>query len=144
MFKLFEGITTKTYLIIIASLLVMCFGLWKLYSNNLVENGVLVEQNGNLAQTVEYKDKSAAITDKVVAEHVANSNKTQVTAEKIRKEALNDYINKLEKVEQPKVPTKDAQSDGADRVAELTRRMWESFCNSYPTDTRCNPSSPPR
>lgn len=137
MFNPFKGISTKVYLITIVILTITVFGLWKLYTHNLQDTGALKRDNDVLEQNVKHVEQSAAITDKVVTDHVVASKQSRTTNEQIRKEALNDYVKKIP-AEQAVAKAKGAIDDGAVRVSLHAKRLHENYCRARPEDTRCN------
>lgn len=143
MLTLLKGISTKVYVGIILVLLATSWFLYKSYTNGLVEQGALQSSNVTLQNNVDYVEKSAKITDKVVNDFVTESRESKLKNDIIRKEALNEYINKVEpKVlvkpisQAPKVP------DDADRIDGLAKRMLENYCRARPEDARCTPVYP--
>ncbi len=140
MFNLFKGISTKTYLIAIVVLTLAVFGLWKLYTHNLQDIGSLKHDNVVLEQNVKHSEQSAAITDKVVTDHVVVSKQSQTTNEQIRKEALNDYVKKIP-ADQAEAKAKDTVDNGDARVSLHAKRLHENYCRARPEDARCNPVS---
>lgn len=113
------------------------------YKSTLIENGSLTNQNVTLTENVEYKDWSAAITDKVVKEYVQEKTQTTIENEHVRKEAIDEFIKDSE----TKGPTGKVISDDDDlaRVAKLAKRMHDYYCSASPEDVRCNTvnTSPP-
>lgn len=140
MFTLLKGISTKVYVGVIVVLLATGWFFFKAYSNGLVEKGSLETSNVTLQQNVDHVEQSAKITDTVVTDFVNESKKSQQTTDKLRKEALNEYINKIEPKVVPKAAEpSDAKPDGADRVGVLAKRMHENYCRARPEDARCHP-----
>lgn len=131
-----KGTSVKVSLTIIIALSILCWFLFKAYTGGLVDQGALQQNNVTLQQNVEHIQQSAVITDKVVSEYVSNVNDSKQQTETLRKEAVNDYINKVK-------PTAPVQSvglpDGADRVIGLAHSMHENYCRARPKDTRCSP-----
>lgn len=139
MFTLLKGASTKIFVIIILILAMGSFGLWKLYTGNLVENGSLQTENGTLQQNVVHVEESAKITDSVVTDYASEAKASQQATVNLRKETINEYVKKIE----PVVPAKETtpKSDvpvGADRVGILADRMHENYCRARPADTRCS------
>lgn len=143
MFTLFKSASTKIFVIVILILLLGSFGLWKLYTNNLVENGSLQTENGTLQQNVVHAEKSAEITDRVVLDYATEAKASQLSTDNFRKETINEYVKKIE----PVVPAKETTPktdvpDGADRVGILADRLHENYCRARPQDTRCSAVNP--
>lgn len=140
MFTLLKGISTKVYVGVIVVLLATGWFFFKAYSHGLVEKGSLETSNVTLQQNVDHVEQSAKITDNVVSDFVDESKKSQQTTVKLRKEALNEYINKIEPKVVPKATEQsDAKPDGADRIGVLAKRMHENYCRARPEDARCPP-----
>lgn len=143
MFTLLKGAPIKILVIIILLLAMGSFGLWKLYTSNLVENGSLQTENGTLQQNVIHVEQSAKITDRVVTDYATEAKASQLATANLRKETIHEYVKKIE----PVVPAKETSSkddvpDGADRVGILADRMHENYCRARPQDTRCSAVSP--
>lgn len=143
MFTLLKGASTKIFVVVILILLMGSFGLWKLYTNNLVENGSLQTENGTLQQNVTHVEQSAKITDSVVTDYVTEAKASQLATDTLRKETIHEYVKKIEPVVPAKETTpKSAVPDGADRVGILADRMHENYCRARPKDTRCSAVNP--
>lgn len=143
MFTLLKGAPIKILVIIILLLAMGSFGLWKLYTSNLVENGSLQTENGTLQQNVIHVEQSAKITDRVVTDYATEAKASQLATANLRKETIHEYVKKIE----PVVPAKETSPksdvpDGADRVGILADRMHENYCRARPQDTRCSAVSP--
>jgi hypothetical protein len=143
MFTLLKSASTKIFVIVILILAVGSFGLWKLYTGNLVETGSLQTENGTLQQNVVHTEESAKIADRVVTDYATEAKQSQLDIVNLRKETINEYVKKIE----PVVPAKEASRkgdvpDGADRVGVLADRMYEYYCRARPGDTRCSAVTP--
>lgn len=143
MFTLLKSASTKIFVTVILVLLLGSYGLWKLYTNNLVENGSLQTENGTLQQNVTHVEQSAKITDSVVTDYVTEAKASQLATDNLRKETIHEYVKKIE----PVVPAKETTPktdvpDGADRVGILADRMHENYCRARPQDTRCSAVNP--
>lgn len=139
MFTTFKGISTTAGITVLVILLGISWFLFNAYTNGLEDKGGLTRDVVTLEQNVEHSDKSAAITDAVVVEHVNDVRESQKKTDTLRKEAVDDYINKIK----PKSPVEsDDLPDGADRVIGLSHSLHENYCRARPKDTRCNPISP--
>lgn len=139
MFTTFKGISKTVYITVLVILLGASWFLFNAYTNGLEEKGGLNRDVSTLELNVEHNEKSAAITDAVVAEHVNDVRESQKKTDTLRKEAVDDYINKIK----PKSPVQSSDlPDGADRVIDLSNSMHENYCRARPKDTRCNPISP--
>lgn len=139
MFPLFKGVSIKVFVIVITLLSLASYGLWKLYTNSLVENGSLQVQNGTLQQNVTHVEQSAKITDSVVNNYVIESKKTQQATLTLRKETINEYVKNIVPAVTPKEPDqKGTVPDGADRVGILADRLHENYCRYRPNETRCS------
>lgn len=140
MLTFLKGISSKVYIGIILALLVVSWILFKAYTGGLTENGSLQNSNVTLQQNVEHVEKSAAISDTVVTEFVNEVKQSQQTTERIRKETVNEYINKIKpKVDVVKPTETNDLPDGADRVIGLANSMHENYCRARPKDPRCTP-----
>lgn len=137
MLALLKGLSTKTYLIVIVVLLTFGVFFYKAYTGGLVEKGELKSENVVLEHNVVHAEQSAKITDQVVSTYVEDSKKSHQTTETLRKEALNEYINKIEPPKPQAIVTQVAQPDGADRVTVLAKRLHENYCRARPSDARC-------
>lgn len=143
MFTLLKSASTKVFVSIILILAVGSFGLWKLYTGSLVENGSLQTENGTLQQNVIHVEESAKITDSVVTDYATEANKSQQATANLRKETIHEYVKKIEPVVPAKETTpKSDVPDGADRVGILADRMHENYCRARPQDTRCGAVTP--
>lgn len=139
MFTTFKDISKTVYITVLVILLGTSWFLFNAYTNGLEDKGGLKKDVSTLEQNVEHNEKSATITDTVVAEHVNDVRESQKITDTLRKEAVDDYINKIK----PKSPVKpDDLPDGADRVIGLSHSLHENYCRARPQDTRCNPISP--
>ena len=144
MFTVIKSVLSKIYPSVYISfiLLLLAAGVffYKSYTSELVEKGAMQSNNVTLQQNVDHVEQSAKITDTVVSDFVDESKKSQQTTVKLRKEALNEYINKIEPKVVPKATEQsDAKPDGADRIGVLAKRMHENYCRARPEDARCPP-----
>ena len=143
MFTLLKGASTKIFVTIILVLVMGSFGLWKLYTGNLVETGSLQTENGILQQNVVHTEQSAEITDSVVTHYATEAKTSQLATDNLRKETIHEYVKKIEPVVPAKKTTLPSDvPDGADRVGVLADRMHENYCRARPQDTRCSAVSP--
>lgn len=139
MLTLLKGISVKVYLAIILVLGVAGWLSFKAYTGSLVEKGAAQVEQVTLEQNLDHAEQSAAITDKVVSGFVNDTKKSHETTEKNRKEALNEYVNKIEPKPVKKPVESSAVPDGADRVGILYERMHDNYCRARPEDARCDP-----
>lgn len=143
MINLFKGVSTKAFVIVILVLAMGSFGLWKLYTNNLINQGRLESTNVTLEQNVEHTEKSAEISDSVVTEYATKAMQSQQETTNLRKETINEYVKKIA----PVAPAKEAAEpsipdNGNDRVGYLADRLHENYCRARPQDPRCSPITP--
>lgn len=145
MFQLLKGISSKVYLVVAVILIISTVFFYKSYTGSLVENGSLQTNNATLQQNVEHVEKSAHITDDVVNRHVTATKQLHEANEVLRKEVLNEYVNKIEPPVKPSKPAATSiVPDGADRVGVLADRLHENYCRSRPEDARCNTIGTPK
>lgn len=136
MLTLLKGIGIKFLIGVILTLLVACFILFKVYSDNLNNQGTLEQTNATLQQNVNHIEQSTKITDKVVKDLVIDLKQSSHTTDRIRKEALSDYINRVESIGVT-IP-KDTAIDDTTSITGLVNRMYENYCRARPKDVRCD------
>lgn len=135
MFQLIKGMGMKTIAIIVVTLVIALLCTVKyLRSENKTLSGEKIElniENGIVKQNLDYVEKSHEITNKVVDEAVTAQRESTKTTETLRRDNLNEYVNKIN------APTKVGEPDGADRVRVLARGLHENYCRARPKDARC-------
>lgn len=144
MWTVLKGFLAKPLTILIGVMLVILIGTTIFYyhahNDELVVNGQIKSENGILKQNEDFTDKSNKITDQTVVEFVQKSKESTASTEQLRRESINEYVNKIEPKGGPqKEPTKDSLPDGADRVSKLADSMHENYCRARPKDLQCNP-----
>lgn len=165
--------TIKWYEWVLITVLVMgsvgAYLIWNKYDEL---RDVVANVNANNAQLIEksdYKDQSAAITDKVVTEFVQEQSDVQVQQEQSRYGVIDEYINMSggsaikypepiavvskpveksvsrpeKKVEAPPTRSRDSDAAVAARLGTLAGGMRKHYCAAAPErGDGCNTLSP--
>lgn len=140
---LLSVISTKTKLFILA--LIISIGAGMFFYNNYIdsvrENERKTIDNEILIDNAAYREWSDSITNEVVKEFVDTKVMTIVIVQKIRKEAIDEYVQDLN---EKSGTVEDTPTADAERISRHANRMLELVCKARPEESRCNPSNIPK
>lgn len=140
---LLSAISTKTKLFILALIISICAGMffYNNYIDSVRENERKTIDNETLISNAEYREWSESITNEVVKEFVDTKVMTIVIVQKIRKEAIDEYVQDLN---EKSGTVEDTTTADAERISRHASRMLELVCKARPEESRCNPSNIPK
>lgn len=138
-----KNLSTRNLIILAVFLFsLVSLGFYK-YTSIIEERGVQKCEAAMLTDTIDYKDWSAAITDKTVSDFIKDNTYVFKLRDQTRKEVVDEYFKDKELPVENKPSTPPVADPDADaRVAKLASRMLEYYCTARPDEVRCHPNSP--